>query len=886
MPSSSALSSPFAAPQKLRPDQDRADGATTGHGAGAQAGGAGAPKGTDPGETGEAYVFRDFERSRILAIRLAVERDPVIYTLCFFGVAALWTVVMSAGAGMHGRNLALVNLTPHVAHFTIILGFFFYPLRLIWIPVLAYLAVFLYPFVQPLTNALPWHDIDGMSAGVVMSLFAINLGFGLVIGMLYRAVFALIRPLMRVHSADLFLSLVSYVIFALVGVAQIYVTAAFARTLDEPLRAAVGFDPSFVELAVVRTLRGCAVVSAFLLATVEYPQREHLLSTAGVIVLFPLLAVMQSQGFVLYPAIDVVVLAALVVFALPVRIALFGAIGGIAIFAAITGEFLIDRVTTDPMQSILERYSILALSLLLLVLAIKSHTGHVIAQKDAAIRKLNRARDFAGVGLFAVNRATGLFRLDDAAQRMLSLPAQGGVTMLRDALEVEDAAALMRAMMPGAPPSRGLALHAATGKGMRAFVWTDASPTGDPVAYGILLDVTEAEQREAQLHDTLEELSTRQERQRQLFSIVSHELRTPASVMSILIDDLPVASDPARLQRQMREAADQLLSVLGDMRQTVNPEKNLPVKRVPYVPSELAESLRNTLELTAREHDMRLTLALGVGAGKARVGDVMRLRQALSNLMRNAVIHSQGSLVRLSFSAQAPAVAGGPPISQWQVEDNGIGIPDEQVDRLFQPFERGSQQDPRSSVDGSGLGLYIARQSVEMLGGTLQFYRPLRGGAGYMLRLPEPLVDEAEAALAPPAAAAPAALPDAWSVVLAEDNALVADVTRARLERLNATVRVAENGMAALALVRKSQPDIVITDLFMPELDGDDLVRRLRQQGYTRPIVGLTAAVVGEEMQRFKAAGANVVMQKPLDFTELLRLLREGFPAAPESAMQ
>lgn len=836
-------------------------------------------------ETGEAYVFRDFERSRFMAIRRAVDAEPWFYSCCCFGVAALWTVLMSAGAGIHGQNLAAVNLTPHVAHFTIILGFFFYPLRLFWVPVLAYLALFLYPFYQPLTNAVPWHNIAGMTPDVIIQLFGINLAFGILVGLLYRTVFLLVRPRLRAHAADLFISLASYVIFGLVGALQIYVTYYFFLTLDEPVRAALGFDADFFELAMIRNLRGCAVVAAFLLATIEYPRKEHVLPTFGVMALFPLLALVQAQGFVLYPMIDVLVLALLVVLILPIRIGLFGSIGGIAVFAALTGGFLVDRVSTDPTLITLERYSILALALLLVVIPIKSQTGHVIAQKDAAIRKLNRARDFAGVGLFAMNRATGRFRLDDAAGRMLSLPAEGRIDALRAALDVDGAAALMRVMLPGVAPARDLKLHTVSGPVLRAFVWSDTSPTGDTVAYGILLDVTEAEDREAHLREALDELSTRQERQRQLFSIVSHELRTPASVMSILIDDLPDAADKPRLIRQMREAADQLLSVLADMRQTVNPEKNLPVTKVAYVPAELAESLRNMLELTENEHGISLTVALGAGAGKARVGDVMRLRQALSNLMRNAVIHSRGTTVRLSFSGQPATAPGGAPTSQWQVEDNGVGIPPDQVDRLFQPFERGGQDDPRRSADGSGLGLFIARQSAEMLGGTLQHYQPLRGGAGYVLRLPEVFAVTAgspKAEARKPSVVRPADAP--WTVVLAEDNPLVAEVTKARLERLQATVRVAENGLSALAMVRDQQPDVIITDLFMPELDGDDLVRRLRQQGYDRPVVGLTAAVVGEEMARFRAAGANVVMQKPLDFAELMRLMREGFPPAHQPA--
>lgn len=832
-------------------------------------------------ETGEAYVFRDFERSRFMAIRRAVDAEPWFYSCCFFAVAAFWTVLMSAGAGMHGQNLAAVNLTPHVAHFTIILGFFFYPLRLFWVPVVAYLMVFLYPFYQPLTNSVPWHRVDGMTFAIMFELFAINLLCGICVGLLYRLVFLLARPRLRAHAADLFLGYASYIIFGLVGTVQIYIAGQFFQTLDGPVSAALGFDADFFELALIRNLRGCAVVAAFLLAAIEYPRKGQVLPVIGVMVLFPLLALLQGQGFVLYPMFDVLVLAFLVMLVTPIRIGLFASIGGIAVYAAMTGHFLVDRTNSDSTQITLERYSIIALALLLVVVSIKSHTGHVIGQKDAAIRKLNRARDFAGVGLFAMNRATGRFRLDDAAERMLSLPAEGRIDALRAALDTDSAAALMRVMLPGVAPARDIKLHTVSGPVLRAFVWSDTSPTGDTVAYGILLDVTEAEDREAHLRETLDELSTRQERQRQLFSIVSHELRTPASVMSILIDDLPDASDKLRLIRQMREATDQLLSVLADMRQTVNPEKNLPVTKVSYVPAELAESLRNMLELTANEHGIALTVALGAGAGKARVGDVMRLRQALSNLMRNAVIHSRGTTVRLSFSGQPATMPGGAPTSQWQVEDNGVGIPPDQVDRLFQPFERGGQDDPRRSADGSGLGLFIARQSVEMLGGTLHHYQPLRGGAGYVLRLPEVFADEAgstQTEARKPSVAKPLDAP--WTVVLAEDNPLVAEVTKARLERLRATVRVAENGLSALAMVKDQQPDVIITDLFMPELDGDDLVRQLRQQGYDRPVVGLTAAVVGEEMARFRAAGANLVMQKPLDFAELMRLMREGFPPA------
>lgn len=839
----------------------------------------------------EAFVLRDFEASRIAALRTRVEDHPAQMTVVFFAVVAVWTILMSAGAALHGSNAMAVNLTPHVAHFTIILGFLFYPLRMIWIPILGYLAVFFYPFFQPFTMTTSWINLPGMSPAVLLLLFVINLVAGLVIGGLFRVAFAWGQNRMRAHSLDLFLAFASTVLFALVCAGQIVAMLRYAQTLPLPTQADFGFDADFVELSLNRIARGSVVVAAFLLAAIEFPRRGEFLTTCALAMTFPLLAVLQSLGFALFPMIDVVVLALVITILLPVGIGLFACLGGVAVYAAMTGQFLNDTLPDDPALWYLEKYSIIGLMILLLVIAVKSRANHQTAQQNAAIRKLTRARDAAGVGLFSINRSKGSYRLDHASQRMLGLPESGPVDDLLSSFAPEDSALLDSLFRAGKGNAHGIALSRPNAKSdearaLRLQIWGDRTPGGLDAAYGVLLDTTEAQEQETILRDTLTELSTRQDRQRQLFSIVSHELRTPASVMSILIDDLAEADSPAvpRLHRQMREASEQLLSVLEDMRQTVNPEQNLPIKRVPYVPADLAESLRNTLALTARDKGISITLALGAGASRPRVGDVVRVRQVLTNLLRNAVLHSRGRIVTLAYATLPPTSIDTAPISQWTVEDDGIGIPEDQVERLFQPFERGSS-DPRSLADGSGLGLYIARSAVETLGGTLAHFAPASGGAGYVIHLPEddaPLRTDAipDTGTAPQPAKAKTAR--RWSFVLAEDNTLVAEVMKARLEKQLGQVRVATNGREALALIAQEQPDVVITDLFMPELDGDDLVRRLRQQGYQRPIIGLTAAVVGEEMDRFREAGANVVMRKPLDFKALGSYLADGFPPAAD----
>ncbi|NBO21379.1 MAG: hypothetical protein EBU97_05520, partial [Rhodobacteraceae bacterium] len=91
----------------------------------------------------DVEVFRDFRRSKILSLREAVARRPLIYTVGFVAVVSFWTIAMTAGAGLHSNNVLAVNLSPHVSLYTIILGFFVYPRRLIWVPALTFLLVYI-----------------------------------------------------------------------------------------------------------------------------------------------------------------------------------------------------------------------------------------------------------------------------------------------------------------------------------------------------------------------------------------------------------------------------------------------------------------------------------------------------------------------------------------------------------------------------------------------------------------------------------------------------------------------------------------------------------------------------------------------------------------------
>jgi CheY-like chemotaxis protein/anti-sigma regulatory factor (Ser/Thr protein kinase) len=307
------------------------------------------------------------------------------------------------------------------------------------------------------------------------------------------------------------------------------------------------------------------------------------------------------------------------------------------------------------------------------------------------------------------------------------------------------------------------------------------------------------------------------------------------------------------------------MSTLADMRQTVNPTKNLPLKLVPYTAADLAESVRNMFLAQAEEHDMVIRLSLGEEAQRVRIGDQMRVRQALSNLLRNAIIHSHATEVTLHFNGKTN---GANLHSGWSIIDNGVGIP-------FEPFERGIQ-DPRSQADGSGLGLFIAKSSIEMLGGEIAHFQPAKGGTGYAISLTESLpdIEQIPATVQKLNPADTETFPDLY-ILLAEDNKLVSEVTQAKLRRFVGRVDVVFNGPDALAHIAATAPDLLITDLFMPEMDGDVLAQTLREQGHSLPIIGITAAVVGDDMDRFRTAGADHVMSKPIEMRQLRNILSE-----------
>jgi signal transduction histidine kinase/CheY-like chemotaxis protein len=823
------------------------------------------------GDTFDHEPMRDsFAVSRMFLVRQFAQEKPAVFSFYLLVVASVWTLLMSYGAQRYGGNQILIQYTPTIGFFVMAIGMMAFARAQLWMPVGVFFIVLLVPFFLPFVEQPKWDALRHQAPWLIAVLFLVNTTAAVLTGMFATFTFYRFRSRLSAYTADLLFVFSAQVAFFISNLAILGGFILFMQYLPADLQALIGFDENYPELGFKRIALGCTVILAFLLVFLHRPKTGQLIYVAVTVALFVILSQFQAYGFGMVSELEAVLLNLTLAALLPQAIAPLAMALGVAIYASLTGMFLDDNIALTKLEVAVDYYAIIGLTIGGYMLAYRGYIGHREETAQDSITRLDAARDFAGVGIFNVNQTRATVQLDPATMRILGVDRV--YLPLRDIYRklTPDSAEQLRSLGEVAPGThKSLLLHVgadiAQSKIIRVSIWAQRAESGDNIAFGLIVDVTAEHNTEKALRHALLNLEIHDEKQRKIFSIISHEIRTPASVMAMMIEDL-TSETAANLQPKLHEASNQLLGVLTDMRQAVNPAENLAINKVPYVPAELGETVRNTYQAQASTRDMQIRLRLGDGADYRRVGDQMRIKQVLGNLVRNSLLYSKGEMVEIAFDAQTDA--DGVTWSVWTVSDDGIGIDPSDVERLFEPFERGGS-DPRSQADGSGLGLYISKIAVELLGGTI-VYVPQHKGACYRIAVPEDL--------ALTIAAAPALPPQRKNVsnlrvILVEDNPLVAEVTKARLDRLFGQVNVISNGDDARQAALQTPPDVLITDLFMPKLAGDMLIQQLKAQGHSYPMIGLTAAAVGDDMDRFAAAGADFVMSKPLDSDKLLDFL-------------
>lgn len=206
----------------------------------------------------------------------------------------------------------------------------------------------------------------------------------------------------------------------------------------------------------------------------------------------------------------------------------------------------------------------------------------------------------------------------------------------------------------------------------------------------------------------------------------------------------------------------------------------------------------------------------------------------------------------------------------FEVQDTGIGIAPEAIERVFQPFIQADASTTRTH-GGTGLGLAIARHLVETMGGTLTVESTEGEGSTFRFHLDMPPCEASPEHVEPEAT--PAVSVEGLSVLVAEDNPVNREVVRRQLEALSVEAVLVQDGQEALAILSEQRFDAVLMDLHMPKIDGLEAARRAREAGYEDAIIAMTASALPEDRQAALDAGMEDVLVKPVTLEGLRVML-------------
>lgn len=357
-------------------------------------------------------------------------------------------------------------------------------------------------------------------------------------------------------------------------------------------------------------------------------------------------------------------------------------------------------------------------------------------------------------------------------------------------------------------------------------------------------------------------LEARAKKRNQLFGMVAHELRTPVAALSMMVNE----HTPEEWQKDRKvvtRTVGDLLNTIDDMRLLINPELARPVRLEGFTISDLngavASSVASIVAATGVQYQQYNAIAMPLIDDEFST-DTYRVRVAVSNIVKNACLHSRGTQV---WVVSRMYTDQGDDFLEWLVADNGVGIPEGQIERLFAAGERGD-----SEAEGSGLGLFITKSWIEEIGGAVQYRPRAKGGSEFMVRVP--LIKASDVQPDEPCEDLVGmgrleTVMSQLNVLMVEDDAVLLMLGQKLVAKLVGSLQVAENGSDGLEAFDPSKHNLVLTDYFMPDMSGVEMSRKLREQGYKGVIIGITAATIGEQREEMLQAGVDMVLPKPLN---------------------
>ncbi|EHJ47989.1 PAS/PAC sensor hybrid histidine kinase [Solidesulfovibrio carbinoliphilus subsp. oakridgensis] len=411
--------------------------------------------------------------------------------------------------------------------------------------------------------------------------------------------------------------------------------------------------------------------------------------------------------------------------------------------------------------------------------------------------------------------------------------------------------------------------------------------SGDCELFCLDIDLTETEAMRKELIASKDAAVAANRAKTEFLANMSHEIRTPLNGIYGMLQLLATTSPDDEQQEYVTAAlksAKRLSSLLSDILDLSKIEANkLDICRKAFPFQELVQSLKDIFVLSAREKALRIKFSVEDGIPGHLVGDEIRVRQILFNLIGNAIKFTETGGVAVK-ACLLPESADGRVRILFSVKDTGIGIREDKVHYVFEPFAQADGSYIREQ-QGAGLGLTIVKRVVEMLDGILCIDSKFGSGTTISVALPFDHCREP----AGPEAAAPAGLDRTGKrrrILLVEDEETNRDVARRMLEKFGWDVTVAADGQAAVEQVFANHFDCILMDIQMPVMDGVAATRLIRTAvplGEKRaiPIIAMTAYAMSGDREKFLACGMDEYISKPFEHTDLRAVVEKALARRP-----